>query len=97
MSMRLSVMADGGVGVIATVVGVPSGAGGGGGCTGFAGGGSVGGGAVTVGPVGFGGGGVVVFPGGGGVAAPPLSSCFCSCAIFCSTSTRLCALGEFRR
>ena len=38
------------------------------------------------------GGDVPVF--GGGAAA---SSCFCSVAIFWSTSARLCAFGEFRR
>ncbi len=57
---------------------------------------------VTVGPGGgggvllFGGGGPVVF-GGGGVVPPVSPACFCSAAIFCSTSARLCALGEFRR
>src|SRR5262245_15605939 len=47
------------------------------------------------------GGGVVPLPGGGGLfgggGGAPESSCFCSSAIFFSTSTRLCALGEFRR
>src|SRR4051794_39226467 len=62
---------------------------------------------VTVGPGGgvvvFGGGGVVspgggaVVFGGGAVAVPVSPACFCSAAIFCSTSARLCALGEFRR
>ena len=41
-------------------------------------------------------GGAVGLP-GAGLADPGSSICFCRAAIFCSTSTRLWALGEFRR
>src|SRR5262245_19803140 len=42
-----------------------------------------------------GGGGVLLFCGGGVVVVPVSPPCFCSCAIFCSTSSRFFALGEF--